>query len=98
MQHVPYKGSSEVVTALLGGSVQVMFVTPPSVLGLVKRGPRPRAGLHRHQAVSGIARRAADDGPRAWLPADRLLGHVLRARQDTGRDRRQAQRRGARGA
>jgi len=38
MQHVPYKGASEVMTALLGGSVQVMFVTPPSVLGLVKDG------------------------------------------------------------
>jgi tripartite-type tricarboxylate transporter receptor subunit TctC len=38
MQHVPYKGSSEVMTAMLGGSVQVMFVTPPSVLGLVKDG------------------------------------------------------------
>ena len=31
LQHVPYKGASEVMTALLGGSVQVMFVTPPSV-------------------------------------------------------------------
>ncbi len=38
MQHVPYKGASEVMTAMLGGSVQVMFVTPPSVLGLVKDG------------------------------------------------------------
>jgi len=38
MQHVPYKGASEVMTALLGGSVQVMFVTPPSVMGLVKDG------------------------------------------------------------
>jgi tripartite-type tricarboxylate transporter receptor subunit TctC len=38
LQHVPYKGSSEVITALLGGSVQVMFVTPVSVLGLVKEG------------------------------------------------------------
>ena len=38
MQHVPYKGSSEVMTALLGGSVQVMFVTPVSVIGLVKEG------------------------------------------------------------
>jgi tripartite-type tricarboxylate transporter receptor subunit TctC len=35
---VPYKGSSEVMTALLGGSVQVMFVTPFSVVGLVKEG------------------------------------------------------------
>ncbi len=38
MQHVPYKGASEVMTAMLGGSVQVMFVTPPSVIGLLKDG------------------------------------------------------------
>jgi tripartite-type tricarboxylate transporter receptor subunit TctC len=38
MQHIPYKGASEVMTALLGGSVQVMFVTPPSVMGLIKDG------------------------------------------------------------
>ena len=35
---MPYKGSSEVATALLGGSVQLMFVTPVSVIGLVKEG------------------------------------------------------------
>ena len=38
MQHIPYKGASEVMTALLGGSVQVMFVKPPSVMGLIKDG------------------------------------------------------------
>jgi tripartite-type tricarboxylate transporter receptor subunit TctC len=38
LQHVPYKGASEVMTALLGGSVNVMFVTPPSVMGLIKEG------------------------------------------------------------
>jgi tripartite-type tricarboxylate transporter receptor subunit TctC len=38
MQHIPYKGASEVMTAMLGGNVQVMFVTPPSVLGLLKDG------------------------------------------------------------
>jgi tripartite-type tricarboxylate transporter receptor subunit TctC len=38
LEHVPYKGASEVATALLGGSIQVMFVTPPSVLALVKGG------------------------------------------------------------
>jgi tripartite-type tricarboxylate transporter receptor subunit TctC len=38
MQHVPYKGASEVMTAMLGGSVEVMFVTPPSVMGLLKNG------------------------------------------------------------
>jgi tripartite-type tricarboxylate transporter receptor subunit TctC len=38
LQHVPYKGASEVTTALLAGNVHVMFVTPPSVIGLVKEG------------------------------------------------------------
>jgi tripartite-type tricarboxylate transporter receptor subunit TctC len=36
MEHVPYKGASEVLTALLGGSIQVMFVTPPSVIGVLR--------------------------------------------------------------
>lgn len=38
LQHVPYKGASEVMTAMLSGSVEVMFVTPPSVMGLLKDG------------------------------------------------------------
>jgi tripartite-type tricarboxylate transporter receptor subunit TctC len=38
LQHVPYKGSSEVANALLSNSVQLMFVTPVSVIGLVKEG------------------------------------------------------------
>lgn len=38
MQHVPYKGTSEVMTGLLSGSVQVMFATPPSVMGLLTEG------------------------------------------------------------
>ncbi len=38
MEHVPYKGASEVTAALLAGNIDVMFVTPPSVLGLIKDG------------------------------------------------------------
>ena len=38
MQHIPYKGASEVMTGLLTGAVEVMFVTPPSVMGLLKDG------------------------------------------------------------
>jgi len=37
-QHIPYKGASEVTNALLSGTVNFMFVTPPSVMGLVKEG------------------------------------------------------------
>jgi tripartite-type tricarboxylate transporter receptor subunit TctC len=38
MQHIPYKGASEVMTGILTGSIDVMFVTPPSVMGLIKDG------------------------------------------------------------
>lgn len=38
MEHIPYKGASEVANALLGDNIDVMFVTPPSVLGLAKEG------------------------------------------------------------
>ena len=38
LEHIPYKGASEVMTGLLGGSIQLMFVTPPSVLSLVSEG------------------------------------------------------------
>jgi tripartite-type tricarboxylate transporter receptor subunit TctC len=38
MQHIPYKGASEVMTGMLSGSIEVMFVTPPSVMGLIKDG------------------------------------------------------------
>lgn len=38
MEHIPYRGTSEVITALLSGNVHTMFVTPPSVFGLVKEG------------------------------------------------------------
>jgi tripartite-type tricarboxylate transporter receptor subunit TctC len=38
MEHVPFKGASEVGVALLGGNIDVMFVTPPSVMGLIKAG------------------------------------------------------------
>ncbi len=38
MDHVPFRGASEVANALMAETVQVMFVTPPSVIGLVQAG------------------------------------------------------------
>jgi tripartite-type tricarboxylate transporter receptor subunit TctC len=38
MDHIPYKGASEVMNGLLSGAVNVMFVTPPSVMGLLRDG------------------------------------------------------------
>jgi tripartite-type tricarboxylate transporter receptor subunit TctC len=38
MEHIPYKGASEVMNGLLTGAINVMFVTPPSVMGFLKDG------------------------------------------------------------
>lgn len=38
MDHVPFRGASEVANALMAETIQVMFVTPPSVIGLVEAG------------------------------------------------------------
>jgi tripartite-type tricarboxylate transporter receptor subunit TctC len=38
MTHVPYKGGSEAVRALVAGEVQLIITSPPSVMGLVKQG------------------------------------------------------------
>ena len=61
MEHVPYKGASEVMTGMLSGSVEVMFVTPPSVMGLIKvdacgRSPSPAPNRSR------LSERAPDEG------------------------------------
>src|SRR3974390_2059782 len=49
MEHVPYKGASEVLAALLGGSIQMMFVTPPSVVGVLREGKVRAIGFTGHK-------------------------------------------------
>jgi tripartite-type tricarboxylate transporter receptor subunit TctC len=36
--HVPYKGAPPALTDLLGGRIQFMFASPPSVMALVRNG------------------------------------------------------------
>jgi tripartite-type tricarboxylate transporter receptor subunit TctC len=38
LEHVPYRGASEVVNALLQGSIQVAFLSPTTVIGLIGEG------------------------------------------------------------
>jgi tripartite-type tricarboxylate transporter receptor subunit TctC len=49
MDHIPYKGASEVANALLAQNIQVMFVTPPSVLALVQGGKLRAIGYTGHK-------------------------------------------------
>jgi tripartite-type tricarboxylate transporter receptor subunit TctC len=58
MTHVPFNGAPPAVTALLGGQVHMLVVTPPSVLGHI------RAGTLRALAVTSAKRNAiAPDVP-----------------------------------
>jgi tripartite-type tricarboxylate transporter receptor subunit TctC len=50
MQHIPYKGGGEAVTAVLGGQVTGMFANPPFVL------PHIKAGTLKALAVAGSTR------------------------------------------
>src|SRR6185503_7804786 len=53
MVHVPYKGASPAVTALMGGQVQVSFASMPSAI------TQARQGRLRAVAVTGAKRTAA---------------------------------------
>ena len=89
MIHVPYRGAAPALTDLLGGQVQVMFDTMPSIEHI-------RAGRLRALAVTTTTRsEALPDVPTVadFLPgfeASRLAGH-RRAQEHAGRDHRQAQ-------
>jgi tripartite-type tricarboxylate transporter receptor subunit TctC len=48
MVHVPYKGAAQAITGLLGGEVQVMFLTPPASLQFIQEG-RIRALGYTHR-------------------------------------------------
>ena len=48
--HVPYKGSAPAITDLLGGQIDVVFTTLPSVI------PHIKSGRLRAMAVSGASR------------------------------------------
>src|SRR5712675_1266819 len=69
LDHIPYKGASEVGTALLGGNIHVMFVTPPSVLHLVKEG--------RLRAIGYTGAKPFPELPDVPLVRDALPGFSL---------------------
>ena len=46
MEHVPYRGASEVLTALMQGSIQVTFVTPATALPLIEQGKLRAIGFN----------------------------------------------------
>jgi tripartite-type tricarboxylate transporter receptor subunit TctC len=69
MEHIPYKGASEVQTALLGQQIHVMFVTPPSVLSVVKEG--------KLRAIGYTGSKPFPELPEVPLVRDALAGFAL---------------------
>ena len=92
MEHVRYKGASEVVAALLGDNIDVMFVTPPSVIGLIKDGKLRALAFSGQQPFPELPDVPLLEGLRSGFSAGESLGNFLCAGQDPDRDHRQAQR------
>ena len=53
--HVPYKGTGPAITDLLGGKVQLMFNSMPTVLPLVRSGKLRALAVGSTQRISAIA-------------------------------------------
>lgn len=51
---VPFKGEAEALTALLGGHIQLMFTTPPSIKEHVKSGKVKVIGVAREQRLTDV--------------------------------------------
>jgi tripartite-type tricarboxylate transporter receptor subunit TctC len=73
MEHIPYRGAGPAITDLLGGQIQVMFVTPPLSLAHIQAGKlRPLATTAAHRlailpdvptmAEAGVANFIMDGG------------------------------------
>jgi tripartite-type tricarboxylate transporter receptor subunit TctC len=55
MLHVPYKGSSPALAAVLGGEVQLAFQTPSSVIPLVQSGKLKALGFSGEKRLPALA-------------------------------------------
>ncbi|MES2187082.1 MAG: tripartite tricarboxylate transporter substrate binding protein [Pseudomonadota bacterium] len=51
MAHVPYKGGAPAITDVLGGRVEVMFVSAPSVLAHIKAGKMKALAVTTHERI-----------------------------------------------
>lgn len=54
MLHVPYKGSSPALGALLSGEVNIAFQTPPSVLALIQSGKLKVLGFSGEKRLAAL--------------------------------------------
>ena len=93
LEHVPYRGASDVINALLQGSIQVAFLTPATTVALIEEGKLRAIGFSGSKPFPELPNVPLVSASVPSNPAVEHVGHLLRAGEDAGRDRRQAQRR-----
>jgi len=67
--HIPYRGDAPMVTALIGGDIQLAFLPQANGIPNVQSNLIRGLGVNRHQADGGVAGRAHRPG--AGLPGSR---------------------------
>jgi len=67
LEHIPYRGAGEVANALLAQTIQVMVVTPPSVLAFAKEG--------KLRAIGYTADKPFPELPKLQLVPDVIPGY-----------------------
>ena len=92
MVHVPYKGSGPALTDLLGGQVQVMFGTMPSLIEYIGAGRLARAGGDDCDALGGATGHSKRERVCTRLRGEHVVRHE-RANGHACRGHRQAQQR-----
>lgn len=83
MVHVPYKGAGPAVSALLGGEIQAMFVTPPASLAHIQAGrlrPLAYTGARRAKYLPDLPTMAEAGLPAMQLDAMSWYGMFAPAR------------------
>jgi len=83
MVHVPYKGAGPAVSALIGGEIQVMFVTPPASLAHIQAGrlrPLAYTGARRAKYLPNLPTMAEAGLPAMQLDAMSWYGMFAPAR------------------
>ena len=89
--HVPYRGAGPAINDLLGGQIQVMFVTPPLTLAHIQAGKLRPLAFTGPDALAGAAGRADHGrGRRRGFRGRRRLVRPSRAGEDAARHRRAA--------
>ena len=91
LEHVPYRGASEVINALLQGSIQVAFLTPATTVALIQEGKLRAIGFNGSKPFPELPNVPLVSASVPSISAVEHVGHLLRAGEDAGRDRRQAQ-------